>query len=806
MEKFEAMKPRNIGPAGMSGRVTAIDAVHSNPDIIYAGTASGGLWRSTSGGIDWESIFDEEPAHSIGAIAINQSNTDVVWVGTGEGNPRNSMSAGNGLYKSIDGGTTWHHLGFDESRAIHRILLHPNDPDIAYIGILGPAWGESEERGVFKTTDGGATFEKVLFVNVKSGIGDMVMDPSNPDHLIAAMWEFRRWPWFFKSGGEGSGLYVTYDGGRNWKHQTDEDGLPKGELGRIGLAFSESHPDVAYALVESKKNALYRSTDGGDSWTMVNDKREVSNRPFYYNDIFVDPSNENRVYHVATRVNVSDDGGRSFEPLMQSYGPAGVHPDHHAFWIDPTNENYIIEGNDGGLNISRDRGRTWRFVENLPVAQFYHIDVDMEYPYNVMGGMQDNGSWVGPAYVWKAGGIRNSYWQEVAFGDGFDVSPDPENSRFGYAMSQGGSLRRYDKFSGNSKYIKPLHPQGEVLRFNWNAAFAQDPFDVATIYYGSQFVHKSTDRGDSWEIISPDLTTNNPEWQKQAETGGLTPDVTGAENFTSIISIAPSPVERGVLWVGTDDGRLHVTRDGGQSWTNVTGNFEGVPEFTWVSRVRASRFVEGRCYITFDGHRSDDYKPYVFVTEDFGESWADITSNIPDGDSVYVVHEGTQNESLLVVGTEFGLYISNDRGILWTKYLTGDWPTVRVDDVVIHPRELDLVIGTHGRSIWTVPLAPLEQLTNENLEADAFVCKPTNMYLLGYMTRLNWAGNRLWQSPHSQTNAFIYYHLKEGTEEDVRVVIRRVNGEEVADIDGDGYAGLNMVRWRPNRRRPATPG
>ncbi|MDC3403044.1 hypothetical protein OAX38_02510, partial [Flavobacteriaceae bacterium] len=516
MELAKDLKPRNIGPGGMSGRVTAIDAIHDNPDVIYAGTASGGLWKSTSGGIKWEPIFDNEKTASIGAVAIVQSNPDVIWVGTGEGNPRNSLNGGYGVYKSIDGGKSWKSMGLEATRHIHRIIVDPTNPDVVYVGAIGSPWGEHKERGVFKTTDGGKTWNHILSGNLKTGIGDLVMDPKNPNKLIAAMWEHKRDPWFFKSGGSGSGLFITYDGGENWKKLGVENGLPDSELGRIGLAIAPSNTNRVYALIEAKKNALYVSDDGGEHFKMVNDKAEIGNRPFYYSDIRVDSANENRLYSVFTYVNVSDDGGKSFKELMPAYGVSnGVHPDHHALYVHPTNPNFLINGNDGGLNISRDRGKTWQFAENIPVAQFYHIAVDNEFPYNVYGGMQDNGSWRGPAYVWKAQGIRNSYWQEISFGDGFDVVPDPDDSRYGYSMSQQGSVVRYDYLTGDNYGVRPTPPdEATELRFNWNAAIGQDPFDNSTVYFGSQFVHKSSDKGLTWEVISPDLTTNDPEKQK----------------------------------------------------------------------------------------------------------------------------------------------------------------------------------------------------------------------------------------------------------------------------------------------------
>ena len=711
MDLFEAMKPRNIGPAGMSGRVTAIDAVESNPDVIYAGTASGGLWKSTSGGIQWTPIFDDQPAHSIGAVAIYQNNPDIVWVGAGEGNPRNSQSAGNGVYKSLDCGVTWTHLGLEASRNIHRIVLDPNNSDIALIGVQGPAWGETKDRGVFRTTDGGKTLEKVLFVNEKTGVSDMVMDPSNPNHILAAMWEFRRWPWFFKSGGEGSGLYETWDGGVTWSEITDEDGLPKGELGRIGLAFSTNEPEIVYALVEAKKNALYRSENGGSKWRMVNDDSDVNGRPFYYGEIYVDPENENRVYKIETYIHVSEDGGKSFSQWQPGYASNGVHPDHHAFWVSANDPSFIIEGNDGGMSITRDKGKSWRFVENLPLAQFYHINVDNEYPYNVMGGMQDNGSWIGPAYVWKAGDIRNSYWQEVAFGDGFDVSPDPDDSRYGYAMSQGGSIERYDKETGNSSNIKPLHPDPDVfLRYNWDAAFAQSPHNSATIYYGSQYLHRSTNKGESWEVISPDLTTNEPEKQKQMISGGLTYDATQAENHTTIVSIGVSPVEKGILWVGTDDGNVQLSQDEGATWTEVGKNIKGVAAKSWVHQIKPSPHNASEAVVVIDDHRQNNWETYVYRTKDWGKTW----TRLVDGDDVtgfaLSFLQDTVEPNLMFLGTEFGLYVSVDDGSNWTKWSQG-YPTASTMDMVVQEREADLAIATFGRSAWILDdIRPLREL------------------------------------------------------------------------------------------------
>jgi len=713
---FKNRTPRSIGPAGMSGRVTSIDVVTSNPDIMYAGTASGGLWKSSSAGIKWEPVFDNEVTASIGAVAIQQSNPSVIWVGTGEGNPRNSLNGGYGIFKSLDGGRTWNSMGLEKTRHIHRVIIHPEDPDIVYAAAIGSPWGSHEERGVYKTTNGGETWTKILYTNNLSGAADLVMDPNNPNKLVAAMWEHKRDPWFFKSGGVGSGLYITHDGGKNWEEKTEKHGLPEGDLGRIGLAIAASDSNIMYALIESEKNALYKSTDAGFSWKMINDKDEIGNRPFYYSDLFVDPQNENRIYTVFTYVNVSQDGGKSFEELMPAYGvDNGVHPDHHAFWIHPEDGSFLMDGNDGGLNISMDKGKSWRFVANLPVAQFYHIAVDNEFPYNVYGGMQDNGSWRGPAYVWKDQGIRNSYWQEISFGDGFDVVPDPDDSRYGWSMSQQGFVSRYDHITGNNYTVRPTHPNPDLdLRFNWNSAINIDPFDSKTLYFGSQFVHKSIDKGLTWNIISPDLTTNDPEKQKQAESGGLTMDATGAENFTTILVIEPSPLERDMLWVGTDDGKVQFTRDGGQSWNDVSGNLPGLPEGSWIVQIKASNKRKGEALLVANDYRRFNYEPYAYRTRNYGKSWERIVGKGDTQSYTLSIVEDPEEENLMFLGTDDGLYISLNAGKSWDKYTHG-FPTVSVKDLVIHPREHDLVIGTFGRAAWILDdIRPFRKFAGTN--------------------------------------------------------------------------------------------
>lgn len=751
------MKARSIGPAGMSGRVASIDVVRSNPDIMYVGAATGGLWKSVNGGISWNPIFDDQPVAAIGAVSIFQQNPDVVWVGTGEGNPRNSASVGNGVYKSLDGGRTWKHLGLDQSERIHRIVLHPTNVDIAYVAAMGREWGEGSERGIFKTEDGGKTWSKVLYVNDKTGAADLVMDPSNPNKLFAAMWQFRRWPWFFQSGGPGSGLYVTNDGGRNWRKLTEEDGLPKGNLGRIGVAIVRSNPETVYALVEAEKSALIRSDDGGKKWNKVNEQVDISDRPFYYGDIRVDPTIPTRVYKLESLIRVSNDGGKTFEVLVPF---RDIHPDHHAMWINPDDPSHIVIGNDGGVAISSDRGSTWRFVSNLPFAQFYHVRVDMDTPYHVYGGLQDNGSWRGPSEVLENGGIRNQHWEEVGFGDGFDVVPDPKDSMMGYAMSQEGYLIRWNLHTGERKDIRPAHPEGVKLRYNWNAGIAIDPFDTNTIYFGSQFLHKSTDRGETWSIISPDLTTNNPEWQKQDQSGGLTPDVTAAENFTTIIAIAPSRLDRNVIWIGTDDGRLHVMRDGGKTWKSIEKNVPGVPANTWIPHIKPSHFDAATAFVVFDDHRRSNWTSYVYRTNDYGSTWKSLASKDLRGYAL-AIEQDPVKQDLLYLGTEFGLYVTLNGGQRWMKWTHG-FPTVSAMDLVVHPRDHDLVIATHGRALYILDdVRPLRTLTESTMKEPLHVYEISDarQYMVKQTGGSRFPGNTEFRGENRPYGAIITYSL-----------------------------------------------
>ena len=728
LDQFKEMKFRNIGPAGMSGRITAIDVNLRDKDHIYVGAASGGVWESKNGGITWKPIFDEQPTQSIGSIEINQDNPSEIWVGTGEGNPRNSHNSGAGVYKTLDGGKTWKLMGLEETKLIHRVIVNTKNTDHVVVGAMGSAWGPSKHRGIYKTYDGGKSWKQTLYVGDNVGIADMVADPSNPNKILAAMWEFGRTPWGFNSGGEGSGLYITYDGGDTWKKLTEKEGLPKGNLGRMGIAFAPSKTEVVYALIEAKVNGLYKSTDGGEKWSLVSTK-DIGNRPFYYAEIYVDSQNENRIYNLWSYVSRSEDGGKTFKTIMD-YGN-NVHPDHHAFWIDPDDSNYLIDGNDGGLNISRDGGNTWRFVTNLPVGQFYHVDVDNDFPYNVYGGMQDNGSWVGPGFVLKRGGITNHDWQELYFGDGFDVAPRKDNSRYGYAMSQEGNVGMWDRETGKVHFIKPQHPEGEELRFHWNAALALDPNNDRGLYFGTQYVHRSRDAGHSWEIISPDLTTNDTIKQDQSKSGGLTLDVTGAENHTTILCISPNTFDDEVIWVGTDDGNVQVTRNGGGNWNNVNNRLPGLPKNAWIPQIVQSSINKGELFVVANNYRQNDWSAHLYHSKDGGQTFRRIIDdNDVDGFVLSVVQDPI-NENLLFAGTDVGLYFSLDRGGSWQKW-GKDLPAVQIRDMKIQEEFDDLVLGTFGRSFWILDdIAPLRALAGDSklLDGKLKVFEPGTAYL-----------------------------------------------------------------------------
>lgn len=814
LDQFKNWKPRNIGPAGMSGRITTIDAVVADPNHIWIGAASGGVWKTTNAGGSWEAVFEEQPILNIGSIAIQQSNPSTVWVGTGEGNPRNSVSLGEGMYKTIDGGKTWKRVGLEKTRNIHRIIVDPTNPNTVYAGAIGNPYAEHPERGVFKTTDGGDTWNKILFTNDTSGVADMIMDPSNPNKLFVAMWQHRRTPWSLSSGGPGSGLYMTFDGGKSWKKLGAKEGLPEGNLGRIGLAISKSNPNRVYALVEATKNGLYKSDDGGLTWTLMNSNPEfVSTRPFYFQEIACDPQNENRLWLIYQMISKSEDAGKNFEVVIPYNG---IHPDHHAFWIHPNNPNFIIDGNDGGIGITRDKGKTWIFDEKLPVGQFYHINVDNETPYHVMGGMQDNGTWHGPAYTWMSGGIKNYYWENIWGGDGFDAMADPDDASWIYAMSQGGSVGKYNIKTGESWYMKPPQiDQKTMLRFNWNAAMAQDPTNNATIYYGSQFLHKSTNKGASWETISPDLTTNDSAKIDQTNNGGISIDITGAENYCTILTIAPSAKDNNVIWVGTDDGNVQLTRDGGKTWTNFRGKIPGLPVGAWIPQIQASRYNAGEAFVVANDYRRGDFKPYIFRTNDYGKTWTRLVDEKKViGYALCVLQDPTE-PNLIFAGTEQGLWVSLDNGASFQQWKNG-YPSVSTYDMAIQEREADLVIATFGRAIWVLDdIRPLRKLASAkgdwNKSFGSFPNGNTFQASFKNAPGYEWSTWGIWDAPNRPAGAAISYYIKASNDttkkkDSVMVKIFNDKNEIVRNLKWSADSGFNRKYWGMEEKGFRTPG
>jgi photosystem II stability/assembly factor-like uncharacterized protein len=813
MNLFQGMKPRNIGPAGMSGRVTAIAADPRNSDVMYIGTASGGLWKTTNGCTTFKPIFDEQAVASIGALAVDPQRPDIIWAGTGEGNPRNSVTGGYGIYKSLDGGKTWSLSGLQETRHIHRIIVNPDNSDIVYAGAIGTPWGPSKDRGLYKTTDGGATWKQILFTGETVGVCDMVMDPTNPDKIFVGMWNHQRWPWFFNSGGQGSGLYLTLDGGKNFTRV--KGGIPD-ETGRIGLAIAKSKPDYVYAYVESKSTAIYRSADGGFTWEKRGDKG-IGNRPFYYAEIYVDPKNENRVYTLYSGINMSEDGGLTF-PI-----PVGAnnHLDRHAYWINPDNPAHMVEGNDGGMAVTYDMGKYWRHITNLPVGQFYHVNVDMEQPYRIYGGLQDNGSWVGPAYAWYRGGLINEFWDFLIGGDGFDAMPVKGDPRYCYAQSQGGSVSRIDLLTGKSKSIRPgqenftpggtNQPAGERLRFNWNAAMAQDPFDDNTIYFGSQFLHKSTNRGDTWVKISGDLTTNDPEKLNQNKSGGLTIDATGAENHCTILTISPSKVQKDLIWAGTDDGNVQYTNDGGKTWVNVTENIKGAPKKAWIPQITASEYNAAEAFVVLNNYRVGDYSSYLYYTNNFGKTWQRIIDNQDVWGYVICFVQDPVEPRLMFAGTEYGLYVSFDKGENWNKWTVG-YPAVSTYDMVIQPRENDLVIATFGRSVWILDdIVPLRDVAKSggallSEKVAAFNAPAAVMASTKNLPGYYYKGDAMYEGDNRDITATLTCYVNEVKDEKLKIEISDDQGIVVRTFESDVKKGFNRIPWRFDRNPSTTAG
>jgi photosystem II stability/assembly factor-like uncharacterized protein len=813
-ETFAGLGARNIGSAAMSGRIAAVAGVREgNRVTLFVGAASGGIWKSQNGGTTFKSMFDKEAVQSVGAVTIDPGNSKVVWVGTGESWMRNSVSIGDGVYKTTDGGETWTNMGLKQSEHIAKILVDPAATNTVYVCVPGKLWSDSDERGVYKTTDGGKTWSRILAgSNQSTGCSMMSMDPKAPGTLFAGLWDFRRQGWTFRSGGDGpdapsgSGLFKTTDGGATWTELTGTSaaGLPPKPWGRVAVAVAPSKPNVVYAFVEAvpPKNALYRSDDGGRTWQMKDRSQNMIWRPFYFANLIVDPKNENRVYKPDGSLIVSNDGGGSFSVIN-----GGAHGDFHDVWIDPDNTDHLVTGDDGGLWYSYNAGSHWWKAENLPVSQFYHVSVDMDRPYNVYGGLQDNSSWVGPSQY--PGGITNGRWENMYGGDGFWMFVDPSDPTYIYAEAQGGEIGRVNRKTHETRNIKPLprYKEGK-LRFNWNAPIHVSPTVKGTLYLGSQFLFRSRDHGQTWERISPDLTTNDPQKQKQEQSGGVTVDNSYAEMHTTIYAVSESPVSPLVIWAGTDDGNVQVTRDGGKSWTNVVGNVQGIPKNTWVSSVEAGHFRAGTAFATFDAHTFGDVRPYAYKTTDYGQRWTPlVAADSPVRGYAHVLKQDLVNPNLLFLGTEFGLWISIDGGQNWSQYKGSDLPTVAVRDLAIHPRDHDLVIATHGRGIWIVDdITPLRALTPQTLSQPVqfFQVKPTVQTIPAGGGWSN--GDAAFVGSNPPDGAVITYYLqKRHIFGDMKLEVFDAAGKFVSVIPTSKRKGLSRLDWSMRLAPPRVP-
>lgn len=811
---------RNIGSAAMSGRIASLDAINM-PDgklTLYVGAASGGVWKSMDGGTTFDPVFDEQPVQSIGAVEIDRRNPETVWVGTGEAWTRNSVSIGDGLYKTTDGGTTWTNAGLPGSERIVDIRIDPRASDTVYVCVTGRLWSDSSERGVYKSTDGGRTWEHVLKAPTPStGCASLSMDEKNPDVLYAALWDFRRKGWTFRSGGESptapsaSALMVTRDGGRTWTEVTPErnPGFGKKPYGRIAVNVAPSDSNRVYAFVESPASALYVSSDGGRTWEARDKSQWMVWRPFYFARMTVDPTNPERVFKDNGNLILSEDGGRSFSVVG---GFVGMHGDIHDVWINPENPKHVISGDDGGLWQSYDGGNRWWKGENLPISQYYHVSVDDQDPYQVYGGLQDNSSWVGDSAY--PGGITNGRWENMYYGDGFWMFSDPADPDYLYAEYQGGFLARVNRHTHQARDIQPKARAGEKLRFNWNTPLHLSPNEKGTLYIGAQYLFRTRDHGQTWERISPDLTTNDPQKQRQEETGGVTVDNSAAEMHTTIYSISESPRAPGTIWVGTDDGNLQLTRDGGRTWTNTVASVDRsgrvLPKASWVSWVEASRHDAATAYATFDRHTFGDHEPYLFMTRDHGKSWEPLVTPL-DAKGVrgyaHVIKEDLEAPGVLFLGTEFGLWVSIDGGQNWAAFRGDRFPAVAVRDIVIQPRDNDLVLGTHGRGIWIVDdITPLRALSTDLLAREAaFVqARPVQQRISGPGGWANGAATFVGDNP-TDGAVITYYQRTRHLFGKLKIEILDPAGQVIDEIPASKRRGLNRVVWSMRVKPPRVP-
>lgn len=794
---FGGLRARQIGPAVMSGRVSSVAVVPDKPEVVYVGAASGGVWKSISGGTTFRPVFDDHN-QSIGKIAIAPSATDQVWVGTGEPWPRNSVSVGDGIYKSVNGGNEWKHMGLSATERIADIIVHPANPDIVYVAALGPLWSAGEERGVFKTTDGGKSWQKILYVDENTGAADLAIDPANPEVLYATMWSFRRYPWFFDSGFTGgSALYKTTDGGQQW--QKLQQGLPEEKLGRMAVAVAPSNGNTVYLTVECKsvdKRGLYLSEDAGASWKKINNEFNTTVRPFYFANLVVDPVNDSIVVKCGLQAIISENRGKSFRAVDGT-----VHSDIHDVWINPANTKHMLLATDGGMYESFDRGRTFRMWMNLPISQFYHVSVDNEQPYNVYGGLQDNGSWYAPSQ--KAGGISNSDWQSSYGGDGFYSFRHPLYKDIIFSEYQGGNLVRYNSTTGQAQAIAPYPQVGEEkYRFNWNAPIHISPNKPERMYFAAQYLFMSEDMGNSWRRISPDLTTDDPAKQRQFESGGLTIDNSTAENHCTIYAVAESPKDENVIWVGTDDGNLQLTTDGGKQWTKLNAAIPGLPANTWVSFIEPGRFDAGTAFVTFDGHRTGDMNTYIYKTTDYGKTWVNLATADSKG-YAFSVRQDPVAPNLLFLGTEFGLYISMDGGNSWARF-SNNLPKVPVHDMVIHPREPALVLATHGRGVIILDdISPLRQLRSEAMSSPLVFLPSRPTVLRDPGAGGSWFGgsaNFAGSNPSSAAQV-VYYMPKRHTFGQMYAEVYK-DGQLLRSLPAGKAAGINVVEMPTSRKPP----
>jgi photosystem II stability/assembly factor-like uncharacterized protein len=862
-ELSEAFTWRSIGPVNISGRVTDVEGLPHPSKTFYVATAAGGVWKTTNNGTTFQLIWDNERVVSMGDLAIAPSDPEQVWAGTGEEDSRNSISAGGGIFKSTDGGESWELMGLEETQVIGRIRVHPTNPDIVYVAALGHIWGANPERGLYRTRDGGESWELVKFISDKAGFVDVILHPENPDVIFAASWERVRGPWFLQSGGPGSGLWKSTDGGDSWTEMAG-NGFPTAEKGRIGLDISLSNPQVMYAMVEARKEeddsggtGLYRSTDGGESWEKRN---EVNSRPFYYSQVRVDPADPDRVYFSSTPIQFSTDGGETYGTTTN-----GIHVDHHAMWIDPVDPDRIVVGNDGGVGITFDRGGNWITWNHIATGQFYHVSYNMDVPYRVCGGLQDNGLWCGPSRL-ADGNLSKYHWMDIHFGDGFVSVQDPEDHDLVWSESQGGAMARQNLATGDRTSLqKPTWEMGwrerqdtivllmeegvseddpriltlreeasadsiaNDLRWNWNTPYLQSVHDRSWLYVGSNRVLKSTDWGDGMTPISPDLSYADAEKVAVAlrTSGGITPDLTGAETYATVVSLAESPLRAGFLYAGTDDGRLWMTHDDGGEWTELTDRVPGIPEGIYVSRIAPSNHDVDRFYVSFEHHRTNDFTPYVYVTDDGGQSFRSIVANLPTGslDFVHVITEDPRNENLLYVGTDVGAYVSTDRGASWQRFMKGIGHAVPVHDLKVHPRDRELIAATHGRAIWIMNIAPLQDLTDGILAQGTALFEPAPGFQFGQRGHGGESYGQAWFSrPTPGTNAALAYYLGSDLMEEmeavaeaeqgdapfparpqVEITVANEAGEVIRTLSERAKTGINFVSWDLRGDKPG-PG